>query len=125
MQDLPKEFIELKTEAEQEVSNLEVKWPWTMLPLSVADEYIEYLRSQIGPEHPLYDRKVFPSCIREDSLAPIIQFELDDDNTYAIVSFGEKQVFGKREMPKVEMIASISELQKRFEQDHRNAIEGH
>jgi len=118
-----KAFIDRKIESDNEVSNLEVKWPWTMLPLSVVDEYIEYLRERIDPEHPLYGRKVFPSCIREDSQDFIIQFDLDDDNTYAIVFFGEKQLFGNKKMPKVEMIASLSDLQKRFDQDHRNAME--
>jgi hypothetical protein len=49
-----KAFIDRKIEADNEVSNLEVKWPWTMLLLSVVDEYIEYLRERIDPEHPLY-----------------------------------------------------------------------
>ncbi len=105
------------------VTNLEVKWPWTMLPLSAADKYIEYLQEQIGPEHPLYGKKVFPSCIREDSRDLIVQFDLDDDNTYAIVFFGEKQLFGNKKMPKLETIASVSDLQKRFDQDHLHAME--
>lgn len=108
---------------DNELSKIEIKWPWTMLPLSVADEYIEYLQERIEPEHPLYGRKVFPSCRREDSQDLIVQFDLDDDNTYAIVFFDEKQLFGNKKMPKVEMIASISDLKKRFEQDHRTAME--
>jgi len=118
-----KEFIDKKIVTDNEVSNLEVKFPWTMLPLSVSDKYIKYLRERIAPEHPLYGRKVFPSCIREDSQTFIIQFDLDDDNTYAIVFFGEQQLFGNEKMPKVEMIASLSDLQNRFDQDHRNAME--
>ena len=43
-----------------------------MMPLSVADEYIKYLQEQIGSEHPLYGKKVFPSCHRVDSWDPII-----------------------------------------------------
>jgi len=116
-------FIDRKTEVNNVVSNLEIRWPWTMLPLSVADEYIEYLQKQISPEHPLYSRKVFPACIKEDSQDLIVQFDLDDDNTYAIVFFNAQQLFGNKEMPKVEMIASVSELQKRFDQDHTNAME--
>jgi len=115
-------FIDRKIEVNNVVSNVEIRWPWTMLPLSVADEYIEYLQKQISPEHPLYSRKVFPACIREDTQELIVQFDLDDDNTYAIVFFSEKQLFGNKEMPKVEMIASVSELQNRFEQDHTNAM---
>ena len=94
-----------------------------MLPLSVANEYIEYLQERIDPEYPLYGRKLFPSCIREDSQDLIVQFDLDDDNSYAIVFFGEKQLFGNKKMPKVELLASVSELQKRFDQDHRNVME--
>ena len=119
-----KDFIDRKIETnnDSEASYLEIKWPWTMLPLSVADEYIEYLQKQIDLGHPLYGRKVFPSCIKEDSQDLIIQFDLDDDSTYAIVFFGQKQLFGSKKMPKVEMIASACDLQKRFDQDHRNAM---
>ena len=66
---------------------------------------------------------MIPSCIKEDSQDLIVQFDLDEDNTYAIVFFGEKQLFSNKEMPKVEMIASLSDLQKRFDQDHRNVME--
>jgi hypothetical protein len=116
-------FLDREIETGNEVSNLEVEWPWTMLPLSVADEYIKYLQDRIDPDHPLFGRKVFPSCIREDSQDLIVQFDLDEDNTYAIVFFGEKQLFSNKGMPKVEMIASLSDLQKRFNQDHLNAME--
>lgn len=117
-----KAFIDRKLESDDETTRLDIKWPWTMLPLFVADEYIEYLRQRIDPEHPLYGKKVFPSCKREDSQELIVQFDLDDDNTYAIVFFGEEQLFGNKKMPKVEMIASVADLQKRFDQDHRNAM---
>ncbi len=46
---------------------LEIKYPWTMLPMSVADGYIEYLNEKIDEDHPLYGREVFPSCIRVDN----------------------------------------------------------
>jgi hypothetical protein len=118
-----KEFIDKEMEIDNEVSYLKVKWPWTMLPLSVADQYIKYLQERIEPEHPLYGRKVYPNCIKKDSQNLIVQFDLDDDNTYAIVFFGEEQLFSNKKMPKVEMIDSLSDLQKRFDQDHRNAME--
>ena len=114
-----KKFVDTR----KEELTLNIKWPWTMLPLSAADDYIEYLQSQIGPGHPLYQREVFPACIREDSQDVIIQFDLDDDKTHAIVYFSEKQLFGKKKMPRVEMIASFSELKERFEKDHRDAME--
>jgi hypothetical protein len=106
----------------KEELTLKVEWPWTMLPLEAADHYIEYLQKQIGPGHPLYKKKVFPSCRREDSRDIIIQFDLDDDETYAIVFFNEKQLFGKKEMPRVEMISSFSEPKERFAQDHFDAM---
>jgi hypothetical protein len=118
-----KAFIDRKIEANNEPSTLEIKWPWTMLPLSVADEYIEYLQRKIGPRHPLYGKKVFPSCRREDSQDLIVQFDLDDDHTYAIVFFGEKQLFKRKKMPRVETIASFSDLQQRFAQDYLQAME--
>jgi hypothetical protein len=38
------------------------------------------------------------------------------------VFFNEKQLFGKKEMPRVEMISSFSELKERFAQDHFDAM---
>ena len=118
-----KVFIDRKIGTNNEVFKLEIKWPWTMLPLSAADEYIEYLQKRIGLGHPLYGKKVFPSCIKEDSQDLIIQFDLDDDDTYAIVFFGEKRLFNRKKMPKVEIIATVSDLRERFDQDHRNAMD--
>ena len=61
-----------------------IKWPWTMLPLSCADEYIEYLSDYISPAHPLYGKRVFPSCRREDTQDLVVQYDLGDEGTYAI-----------------------------------------
>lgn len=117
-----KEFIDSKIDTDKKAVKIEIKWPWTMLPLSVADEYIKALHERIAPEHPLYGKQVFPSCRREDSQDLIVQFDLDEDGTYAIVFFEEKILFGKKKLPRVEMIASVADLKKRFDQDHRNAM---
>ena len=101
---------------------IEIKWPWAMLPLSVADEYIDYLQKRIGPGHPLYGRKIFPACRREDTQELIVQFDLDDDNTHAVVFFDQKQRFGDKKMPRVEMIGTVSDLKRFFDQEHEEAM---
>ncbi len=95
-----------------------IKWPWTMLPLACADKYIEHLSECISPGHPLYGKKVFPSCRREDTQDLIVQYDLDDEGTYAIVYFNSTKKYGKKKMPKVELFATRSEIKKRFEKDH-------
>lgn len=111
------------SETDKPAINIEIQWPWQMLPLAAADDFIQYLRKQIGPGHPLYNREVFPSCAREDTTDRIVQFDLDDDGTFAIVYFNEMQKFGNKKMPRVEIIASVEALIERFEQDYRLAME--
>jgi hypothetical protein len=96
---------------------LAVKWPWSMLPLDFADDYIAHLQEHIGPLHPLYGKKVFPSCIREDTQELIVQYDVDDDGTYAIVNFSRTQVVGGEEMPTTEMLCSREQLIARFAED--------
>ncbi len=102
---------------------LEVKWPWTMLSIEVADEWIEYLNHNIKIGHPLYGKQVFPSCRREDTNETIIQFDIDDDKTYAIVNFDQFVKIKGAKMPKVEIIDSHKKLKERFLSDYLEAKE--
>ena len=97
---------------------LKVKWPWSMLPLDLANEDVAHLQKHIGPRHPLYGKKVFPSCVREDTEELIVQYDVDDDDTYAIVHFSRNQVVGRGEIPRTEILSSREELISRFAEDH-------
>jgi hypothetical protein len=100
---------------------IEIKWPWTMIPIENADELIKYLKRRIRPGHPLYGKKVFPSCRREDTTDIIIQFDNDVDGTYAIVNFSKSTVISGKKMPKVEILKSRNALKSRFQKDHEDS----
>ncbi len=93
------------------------------MPLEVAAEWIEHLNQQMGPGHPLHGKKVFPSCRKEDVDEAIIQFDIDDDGTYAIVYFHRIVLFKGRKMPEVEIINTREELKQRFHDDHMEALD--
>ncbi|MBT4288313.1 MAG: hypothetical protein HOD92_13340 [Deltaproteobacteria bacterium] len=101
----------------------EIKWPWTMIPLEFADEWIEYLKQNIRTGHPLHGKKVFPSCRREDTNETIIQFDIDDDGTYAIVNFSKSTTICGKKMPKTEILKSRNELNLRFKKDHIKSLD--
>lgn len=93
-----------------------------MIPLETADQWIEYLKQNIRSGHPLHGKKVFPSCRREGTDEIIIQFDIDDDGTYAIVNFSKSTTINNRKMPKVEMLESRNELKLKFQKDHENSL---
>ena len=101
---------------------IEIKWPWTMIPIENADEVIEYLQRKIRSGHPLFGKKVFPSCRREDTNEIIIQFDIDDDGTYAIVNFSQSTEINGKIMPKVEILKSRNALKSRFQKDHEDSL---
>jgi hypothetical protein len=112
-----------KTSMKAENSNtIEIKWPWTMIPIENADEWIKYLKRKIRSGHPLYGKKVFPSCRREDTVDIIIQFDNDDDGTYAIVNFSKLTGIKGKKMPKVEILKSRNALKLRFQKDHEDPL---
>ncbi len=92
------------------------------MPLEVADEWIEFLQQRIGPGHPLYGKNVFPSCRKEDTQDTIIQFDIDDDETYAIVNFDKTYTVKGKQMPEVEVLKTREELKERFHDDHLNSV---
>lgn len=98
-----------------------VKWPWTLIPLECVDEWIEYLRSLIGPGHPLYGKEIFAGIRRCDDIEMVL-FDNDTDDTYAFVNFEEKKRYKSRLMPKAEVFHSWEEVKKRLEDDHQEAM---
>lgn len=98
-----------------------VKWPWTLMPLECADEWIEYLQSCIGPGHPLHGKKIFASMRRCDGIE-LVLFENDTDDTFAFVNFGEKTRYKSRLMPKTEVLHSCDEVKKRLEHDYQEVV---
>ena len=99
---------------------IEFRWPWTMLPLECADEWIEFIRGKIGQGHPLFEKTIFPSARREDEDTVLV--ENDDDGTYALISFHRTMTIRRKRMPFTEVIQSRSELIQRLEGDHTSGM---
>lgn len=104
-----------------ESTQIEFRWPWTMIPLEFADEWIEFIRAQIGPGHPLFGKEFFPSARREDG--DVILVDNDDDGTHVVLSFDRTMTIRRKRMPFTEVIRSRAELAQRLEHDHKVAME--
>ena len=91
-----------------------------MLPLECADEWIDFIREQIGPGHPLFEKAIFPSARREDENTILV--ENDDDDTYVLLSFDRKMTIRRKRMPFTEVIDSRGDLAQRLQHDHEVAM---
>lgn len=71
-----------------ETITIEFKFPWSMMPLESAGEWIDAVSGALQNTDPLFGKKLFVSG-RHDS-RNLLLVENDTDNTYAIVSYGVK-----------------------------------
>ena len=98
-----------------------IKWPWTMIPLEVADEWIDHVRNIIGPGHPLHGKEIFPDMRREDGRR-IVLFDNDTDGTYVLVDFEKSHRYQRKLMPAATIISTASDLQRQIDHDHDLAM---
>ena len=68
----------------EENITIEFKYPWTMLPLENADEWITAVKNSLRPNEPLYRKEIFVSGRHEYEQLMLV--ENDTDGNYAIVS---------------------------------------
>ncbi len=92
-----------------------------MMPfLEGADVFIDALSEQIGPNHPLYRREVFPMAYRADQ--DVVIFETDDDPCiYALVYLSWRADATKqtrRSNPKTEILPDREAVQARIDTDY-------
>jgi len=99
---------------------LQIRDPWTMPYLDTVDVFIDSLHKQIGPNHPLYRREVFPIALRRDPDAVIYQAE-DDPTIYVLVYLSLSPSGFKRkrgEDPMTEILSDWQAIQARVEMDN-------
>jgi hypothetical protein len=101
---------------------LHVHWPWSMTWMECVDEMLAFLKSQIGPGHPLYRKKLYVTAVNKDADAWYVEGEKDD--FYAIVYFGQKKRYGTRLMPKCEILPDWGAVLRRFAADAQQAKGG-
>ncbi len=63
---------------------IEFKYPWTMMPLENAGEWIEMVKDSLQPSDPLFGKDIFVSGRHESNRLLLVDNDTDDN--YAIVS---------------------------------------
>ena len=98
---------------------IEFKWPWTMLPLEIADEWIEEVKKGLLPEEPIYGKEIFVSGRREDK--KLLLVANDTDGSYAIVNYEINKLRRRLKCTVIETLNTRKELSNRLKQDHIEA----
>lgn len=101
-------------------SPLQIRDPWTMPYLDTVHVFTDSLHKQIGPNHPLYRREVFPIALRRDPDAVIYETE-DDPRIYVLVylswsPYGFKRI--RDDDPKTEILSAWQAIQARVDMDN-------
>jgi hypothetical protein len=99
---------------------LHIEWPWSMTWMEYVDEMLVFLKSQIGPGHPLYRKKLYVSALNKEADAWYVEGETED--FYAIVYFSRKKRYGGKSMPKCEILPDWDAVLQRFAADHEQAM---
>ena len=99
---------------------LHIEWLWSMTWLEYVDEMLEFLKTQIGPGHPLHRKKLYVSAVNKNADAWYVEGEKED--LYAIVYFSQKKRYGGKSMPKCELLTDWDAVLRRFAADHKQAM---
>ncbi len=101
---------------------LHIEWPWSMTWMEYVDEMLDFLKSQIGPGHPLHRKKLYVAAVNKDADAWYVEGE--EDEFYAIVYFGRKKRYGSKRMPLCEVLPDWDAVLRRFAADAQQASGG-
>lgn len=99
---------------------LHIEWPWSMTWMEYVDEMLAFLKSQIGPGHPLHGKKLYVSAVNKDAHAWYVEGE--KEQFYAIVYFSREKRYGTRMMPFCEILPDWDAVLRRFAEDHKKAM---
>ncbi|NEX22314.1 hypothetical protein G3480_18730 [Thiorhodococcus mannitoliphagus] len=99
---------------------LQFRYPWTMMPLESAGEWINAVSRSLSKTDPLYRKEIFVSARHETE--NLILADNDTDNNYAILSFAPKRGPNTAEFNTVEVFHSRKSLAEKLQRDHEKAI---
>ncbi len=99
---------------------IEYKWPWTMLPLEVVDDYIKEVSIGLRSNESIYGKDIFVAARREDK--NILLIENNTDQTYAIVEFEKDRRLIQLKCKVIDTIKTRKELSAKLYADHINAM---
>jgi hypothetical protein len=83
---------------------------------------LDFLKSQIGPGHPLHRKKLYVSAVNKEAEACDAEGEQED--FYAIVYFARKQRYGGKMMPSCGILADWNAVLHRFAEDAKKVQGG-
>jgi hypothetical protein len=66
-----------------------IEWPWSMTWMEYVDEMLEFLKTRIGPGHPLHRKKLYVSAVNKGADAWYVEGEKED--LCAIVYFSQNR----------------------------------
>jgi len=90
--------------------------------MEYVDEMLAFLKSQLGPGHPLHRKKLYVSAVNKDADAWYVEGEKED--FYAIVYFDRKKRYGGKMMPACEILPDWDAVLHRFAEDAKKAQGG-
>jgi hypothetical protein len=99
---------------------LHIEWPWSMTWGEHMDAMLAFLKTQVGPGHPLHRKKLYVSAVNKDADAWYVEGEKED--LYAIVYFSQKKRYGGKSMPKCEILGDWHAVLQRFAADHKESM---
>jgi hypothetical protein len=99
---------------------IEFKWPWTMVPLELADEWIEEVKKGLSKRDPLFGKDIFVSGRKEND--NLLLVDNDTDDTYAIVRLARGMGERRLKCSTIEIFETRIDLAKKLKQDHIAAV---
>jgi hypothetical protein len=98
---------------------IEIKWPWTMLPIAVTDDWIEAIKEGIAKTDPIYGKEIFPSARHEEQ--NLVLVDNDTDGNSVIMSF-QRNKTGKLKFDVIETLVTPTDVANRLNEYHVEAM---
>ena len=76
-------------------NHLVIRDPWTMPYFEYEQQFIDELKREIGPDHPLYRKRLYVTAVRRDPTAVIFE-TVAEKSIYALVYLTYSGKRGKR-----------------------------
>jgi len=105
---------------DQYEEKVEFSWPWTMMSIELAGEWIEEVKKGLGVKDPIYGKDIFVSGRKDDE--NLLLVDNDTDGTYAIVRFEVARGGLGLKCSTIEILKTREELAMKLKKDHINAL---
>jgi hypothetical protein len=99
---------------------IEIKYPWSMMSLENAGEWIDMVKNSLESSDPLFGKDIFVSGRHE--FKKLLLVENDTNDNYAIVSIENNSSSQGYTCTTVEILSSRRKLADKLQQDHEVAL---